>query len=374
MARIILFANTDWYLYNFRLALIKELRARGNEIILLSPPGDFQEKLKAQGFEWIPFPLSRQGINPLKEIQALMSLRRIYRQVKPDVVHHFTIKPVLYGSFVARRLKIPGVINSITGLGHVFIDAGFITRMVRFFIARMYRISLRGTQVIFENPTDRDIFMQNKFAHPNQTHLILGTGVDVEKFQPIEKTNDIPLVLFSSRLLATKGLFEFMSAIRMLKTRGLKARFAIAGTPDSGNPASISQGQLDSWRDESLAELWGWQDDMPAALAQADIFCLPSYREGVPNALLEACASGLPIVTTDVPGCRDVVQHGVNGLLVPPRDAKALAEALEALIVNPTLRSTMGNAGRQIALETFSHAHIISQNMAVYHRVINHQY
>jgi glycosyltransferase involved in cell wall biosynthesis len=370
MAKILLFANTDWYLYNFRLALIRHLRVQGHEIILLSPPGEFQDQLKAQGFAWMPFPLSRQGINPLKEIQTLVSLRRIYRQVKPDVVHHFTIKPVIYGSFIARRLKIPGIINSITGLGHVFIDPGIVTRVVRFFTAWMYRISLRGTQVIFENPTDRDIFIQNRFTTPAQTHLILGTGVDVEKFRPTEKSNAVPLVLFSSRLLATKGLFEFMDAIRILKAKGLNARFAIAGTPDPGNPASISQGQLDSWRHESLAELWGWQDDMPAALAQADIFCLPSYREGVPNALLEACASGLPIVTTDVPGCRDVVQHGVNGLLVPPQDGKSLAGALETLLNDATLRSTMGNAGRQIALEKFSHVHIISHNMAVYDRVI----
>jgi glycosyltransferase involved in cell wall biosynthesis len=374
MAKIILFANTDWYLYNFRLGLIKELRARGHEIILLSPPGDHHERLKEQGFRWLPFPLSRQGINPVNEIQTFVRLVRIYRQIRPDIVHHFTIKPVIYGSCAAHLLRVSGIINSITGLGHLFIDPGFITRILRLIAKWLYRFSLRSTQIIFENPEDRNIFIQHKFARTEQTHLILGTGVDVEKFQPTKKSNEIPLVLFSSRLLATKGLIEFVDAIRILNKKGRKARFAIAGTPDPGNPASIPQGQLDSWRHESLAELWGWQDDMPAALTKTDIFCLPSYREGVPNALLEACASGLPIVTTDVPGCRDVVKHGVNGLLVPPRDANALADALETLITNPALRSTMGKAGRQISIEKFSLSNIISQNMTVYDRVINRQY
>jgi glycosyltransferase involved in cell wall biosynthesis len=194
--------------------------------------------------------------------------------------------------------------------------------------------------------------------------------VDVEKFRPTKTINAMPLVLFSSRLLVTKGLVEFMDAIRILKQKGLKARFAVAGTPDPGNPASIHQGQLDTWKQEALAEWWGWQDDMPSTLAQTDIFCLPSYREGVPNALLEACASGVPIVTTNVPGCRDVVRHGVNGLLVPPRDSRALANALETLLTDPALRSTMGKAGREIALDQFSLSHIISQNIGVYAQML----
>lgn len=369
MAKILLFANTDWYLYNFRLALAKELRNHGHEIVLLSPPGDFQTRLQEQGFSWLPFPLSRKGTNPLAELGTLIRLIRMYQQVQPDLVHHFTIKPVIYGSMAAHLLKIQGIVNSITGLGHLFIDPGFSTRVLRGLAKWLYRFSLRGTQVIFENPEDRNTFIRNKFTSPGQTHLILGTGVDVDKFQPTQKTNDMPVILFSGRLLATKGLIEYIAAIRILKQKGLQARFAIAGTTDPGNPTSIAQGQLDSWKQEKLVEWWGWQDDMPSALAKTDIFCLPSYREGVPNALLEACASGLPIVTTDVPGCREVVQHGVNGLLVPPRNAQALAEALETLLTHAVLRSTMGKTGRQIALDQFSLSHIISQNLEIYDRV-----
>lgn len=371
MSKILLFANTDWYLYNFRLALANELRRQGHKIILLSPPGSFHERLKDAGFSWVAFPLSRQGANPFNEFITFWRLIRLYQKVQPEIVHHFTIKPVIYGSMAAHLLRIPGIINSITGLGHLFIDPGFVTRLLRGFAKWLYRFSLRGTQVIFENPEDRKTFIKNKCIKPEQSHLILGTGVDVNKFQPTQRTNAIPIVLFSGRLLATKGLTEYMDAIGILKQKGLAARFAVAGTVDPGNPASIPSEQLDSWKRSELAEWWGWQDDMPSTLAKIDIFCLPSYREGIPNALLEACASGLPIVTNDVPGCRDVVQHGVNGLLVPPREVHALAEALEALLTDPARRYTMGQAGRQLAIDRFSLTHIIIQNLEVYNHALN---
>lgn len=371
MSKILLFANTDWYLYNFRLALAKELRNQGHEIILLSPPGEFQTHLQAQGFTWLSFPLSRQGINPLSELGTLIRLTRIYRQVQPDLLHHFTIKPVIYGSLAAHLLRLPAIVNSITGLGHLFIDQSLSSRLLRTLAKGLYRLSLQHSQVIFENPEDQQVFIQNKFVQAEQSHLILGTGVDVEKFQPTQKANSNPLVLFSSRLLVTKGLNEFVGAAEFLLQKGLNARFAVAGIPDPGNPASIPASRLDSWKKTGLVEWWGWQDNMPATLAQADIFCLPSYREGVPNALLEACASGLPIVTTDVPGCRNVVKQGVNGLLVPPRNTQALAEALETLLKNPGLRSTMGQAGRKIMVEQFSSTQIIAQNLEVYARALN---
>ena len=371
MPKAILFANTDWYIYNFRLALAKELRSQGYEVVLLSPPGDFHSLLRENGFQWIPFPLSRQSTNPLGELRALWRLIRIYRQVQPVTVHHFTIKPVIYGSLAAHLLGIKGIINSITGLGHLFIDPGLMTRLIRGLAKILYRVSLRRTQVIFENPEDRDTFVQNRLLQREQTHLILGTGVDVEKFQPSTKTNNIPLVLFSSRLLITKGLLEFVEAAQHLKKRGLNARFAIAGTPDPGNPASVPHEKIDTWKRSGMVEIWSWQDDMPAALAKADIFCLPSYREGVPSALLEACSSGLPIVTTDVPGCRDVVTDGLNGLLIPPRNPQALADALEKLLASKNLRDKMGGAGRQYAIEKFSSRKIIEQTLAIYQKALS---
>ena len=370
MPKILLFANTDWYLYNFRLILARELRRQGYEVVLLSPPGDFQNLLQENGFHWIPFPLSRQGINPFSELHTVWRLLHIYRQVKPVIVHHFTIKPVIYGSLAAHILGFRGIINSITGLGHLFIDTGFVTRVIRNLAKFLYRTSLNGTQVIFENPEDRNIFIHNRLLNPEQTNLIPGTGVDIKKFQPTTRTNTTPLVLFASRLLITKGVLEFIEASQLLKKKGLKIRFVIAGTPDPGNPASISPEQIEAWKQSDAVEVWGWQADMPSTLAQADIFCLPSYREGVPSALLEACASGLPIITTDVPGCRDVVTHGINGLLVPPQDPQALADAIGTLLTDPKRRDEMGKAGRQLALDKFSLEKIIDQTLTVYQKVL----
>ena len=366
MSKIVLFANTDWYLYNFRFSLANELRAQDHEVILVSPAGSFQQLLLDDGFEWIPFPLTRQGFNPFHEFGSLIQLIRLYRKLQPDIIHHFTIKPVIYGSIAARILGLRAVINSITGLGHLFIDQGLDTRVLRTVAIWLYRFSLPHTYVIFENQEDRDIFIHRNFLKAEQTHLIMGTGVDVDKFHPGPKANDVPVVLFSSRLLITKGFLEFTEAARILKEKGLKARFAVAGTTDPGNPASLLDEQIDAWKQSDLLEWWGWQDDMPAALAQADIFCLPSYREGVPNALLEAAACGLPIVTTDAPGCRDVVTDNVNGLLVPIQNAKALADALEILIISEDIRSRMGAAGRKIAVEQFSTSKVNRETLAVY--------
>ena len=366
MPKALLFANTDWYIYNFRLALAKELQTRGNEVILVSPPGDFHKHLQASGFEWIPFSLSRQGTNPISELKTLWQLIRLYYRIKPDIVHHFTIKPVIYGSLAAHFLGIKGIINSITGLGHLFIDPGLSTRIIREFTKILYRLSLHRTQVIFENPEDQNTFIKNRFLKPEQTHLIPGTGVNVDKFPPVKSENEIPLVLFASRLLATKGLREFVEAAYILKQKGIRARFAIAGTPDPGNPASIPPEEITTWEEAGVVEIWGWQSDMPFILAQTDIFCLPSYREGVPSALLEACASALPIVATDVPGCRDVVIHDINGLLVPPQNSKALADALKKLITSPDLRDQMGKSGRHFALEKFSLDKIIQQTLDIY--------
>jgi glycosyltransferase involved in cell wall biosynthesis len=194
--------------------------------------------------------------------------------------------------------------------------------------------------------------------------------VDVERFRPTDKDNNPPIVLFSSRMLVTKGVLEYVEAISILKNKGIQARFALAGNTDDGNPASIPEEHIEAWKQSGLVEWWGWQSDMPAALARTDIFCLPSYREGVPNALLEATACGLPIVTTDTPGCRDVVAHGVNGLLVPVKNAQAIADALELLIEDPELRRRMGNAGREIAVN-FSDIKINRETLAVYNLLTN---
>ena len=362
--KIILFANTDWYLYNFRLELAKTLRTRGDEVVFLSPPGDYAAKLTGLGFRWIEFPFSRRGMNPLAELSAIYRLWLLYRREKPDLVHHFTIKCVLYGSTAAHLAGIPRIINAITGLGYVFNKGNHLLGILaRFF----YRLVLKNTQVIFQNPDDLETFIQAKLLHPTQAHLIRSSGVDLARFIPEpEKSSQPPLVILPARLLKDKGVLEFVETALLLKQRNVLARMALAGDPDPHNPTSVSPQEIQTWVTEGIIEAWGWQEKMADVYRASHLVCLPSYREGVPRSLLEAAASGRAIVTTDAPGCREVVRHGINGLLVPLRDPQALADAIQTLLENPQLRQEMGQRGREIVEKEFSSEIVIAQTLGVY--------
>lgn len=368
--RILLLANTDWYLYNFRLALAKALRARGDEILLLAPPGRYVERLETEGFRWIPIALSRRGVNPAVELATVMRLARLYRRERPDLVHHFTIKCVLYGSLAARLAGVPRVVNAITGRGFVFMDRSWRARMMRFAATNLYRTALRKSQVIFQNPEDRSAFVGAGLVTEGAIHLIRGSGVDIARFTPnIRPSGHNVRVLFASRLLRAKGIGEFVEAARIVAVRaGDAVRFVVAGEPDPGNPDTVRDGELARWRAEGIVEFLGHRDDMPALLAESDIVVLPSYYEGTPRNLIEAAAAGLPLIATDVPGCREVVRHGCNGLLVPPRDASALAAAIVQLAGNRDLRAAMGAEARRIAVAEFSQEKVIAETLGVYER------
>ncbi len=365
--KISFFANTDWYLYNFRRDLALALREQGNEVILISPAGEYSSRLQALGFRWIDFPLSRRGMNPLTELRSMTRLIRLYRLETPDLVHHFTIKCVLYGSLAARRARIRAVVNSITGLGYIFLPGGLLKKILRFFVRIWYRMVLRGSQVIFENDEDRQAFLQYGFIQPADGHLIPGVGVDTRRYAPSAFPSGPPVVLLAARLLWDKGIAEFIEAMRLLHRTGVPARFVLAGRTDTGNPASIPEAQIKAWAEEGLVEWWGWIEDMAATLAKVSIVCLPSYyREGLPTALVEAAACGRPVVTTDWPGCRDAVRDGISGYLVRERDAVSLSEALKKLIVSPGLCSKMGAAGRQLVEEKYSAEKVLTQITSVY--------
>lgn len=364
--KIILFANTDWYLYNYRLELAQALRVNGHEVVLVSPEGNFAPRLRELGFRLVPFPLSRRGINPLVEFSTLVRLIGLFHKEKPDLVHQFTIKCVLYGSLACFFTGVRSVVNSVEGLGYVFTQGIGKQTWLRGLVKLIYRLALHPTWVIVLNPDDRQYFIENHLANPRQMVLILGTGVNIRQFSPVPESEGNPLVILPARLLWDKGVGEFVEAARRLRTAGLQARFALVGDPDDGNPRSVMLTQLQDWEKEDVIEWWGWKEKMADVYAQASIICLPTYREGLPKSLIEAVACGRPIVTTNVPGCREIIQQGKNGLLVEARDVSGLAEALKYLVLNPSIRIKMGAAGRKIAEEKYSSEHIIPQIMAVY--------
>jgi len=333
----------------------------------MSPDGSYHARLEKQGLRWKCFPFSRQGKNPLQELDTLRRLRKVYQAEKPDIVHHFTIKCVLYGSIAGRICGIPRIVNAIPGLGYIFSRGGESADLLQRLVKMIYRHALRGTTVIFQNPDDQAFFIREKLVMAEQSHLIRGSGVDLERFTPQPETAGDPVVMLPSRMLWSKGIREFIEAGRILRSSGCRARFILAGAGDPGNPEAVPQSQLEAWHAQGDAEWWGWTDDTPSLYHRAHIVCLPStYGEGVPRSLVEACASGRPVVATDMPGCREVVLDGENGFLVKPRDIQGLADALRRLVDDPLLRRKMGDRGRLLAAQEFSQQKVIDETIKLY--------
>jgi glycosyltransferase involved in cell wall biosynthesis len=371
MPKILILANTDWYLFNFRIALGRFLRDEGYDVAFVSPPGEYVSLLDAEGFRWIRWNLSRKRTNPWEELDALFALTAIYRKEKPDIVHHHTIKPVIYGALAAWLTRVHRVVHSITGRGYVFLSTDLKARLLKWFVSIFYRSVLRfpNIAVIFENQFDRGYFIESGFVSESKTWLIEGVGTDPDKFTPIPESTGTPLIVYSGRMLWDKGVGLLVEAARIIKDR-LDVRVALVGMPDPGNDGSVDEGTLREWHAEGLVEWWEWRSDMPAVYQQAHIIALPTrYGEGVPTSLIEGAACGRPLVAGDIPGCHPIVQHGVNGYLVPPDDMDALVQALERLISDPELRQTMGKNSRKLVMENFTHKKINQATLAVYQHI-----
>jgi glycosyltransferase involved in cell wall biosynthesis len=368
-----LFANTDWYLHNFRLPLARELRRRGAEVVMVSPPGPYGERLRADGFRWLALAMNRRGVNPLAEWRTVHELVCIYRRERPDLAHHFTIKSVVYGSIAAQLSAVPAVVNAVAGMGHVFTGDSVLARSLRPLVRATLRFALggRSTRVIVQNPDDRDLLVDTGLAAREKVRLIRGSGVNTEVFRPAARARGGNLrVLLATRLLRDKGVREFIEAARLLKLAGVSADFLLAGASDPGNPSAVPEEQIRRCSEEGVAQALGHVEDMPALLASVDLMVLPSYREGVPRILIEAAASGLPIVTTDVPGCREIVEHELNGLRVPARDAHKLAAAIRRLIEDPEERDRFGRAGRRKVVAEFDERGVIASTLKVYDELL----
>jgi len=369
----ILFVDNDVNSFHaYRIELALGARDSGFEVHVAAPPGKAAEILRAEGLEYHPIPMTRSGLAPWKEFSTISVLFRLYRRVRPDLVHHLRLKPVLYGGLAAYGARVPAVVGLLTGLGYVFIAESRRALVMRKLVVLSCKVAFRhGNQrIVFQNPDDQGVFIQNKILPAAQTVLIKGSGVDVHTYVPTPEPEGVPVVVLASRMLRDKGVVEFVEAARELRDAGVSARFVLVGDTDPGNPTAVSAEQLRAWSDEGVIEWWGHQNDMRKVLSQSNIVCLPSLREGVPKVLIEAAACGRAIVTTDAPGCREIVREGENGLLVPIRDSKALADALRLLIESAPLRALMAAKGREIAVAEFSVERVVNETLGVYRELL----
>ncbi|VAX19809.1 Lipid carrier : UDP-N-acetylgalactosaminyltransferase / Alpha-1,3-N-acetylgalactosamine transferase PglA; Putative glycosyltransferase, partial [hydrothermal vent metagenome] len=323
-----------------------------------------------------PLNLNRSGKSPVREFLSLLEVIKLYKVEKPDIVHHVALKPVLYGAIAATLSRTPATINALAGLGHIFIAEGIRARLVRMVIKAALRLALRrkSATTIFENPDDLNLFVKMGLVKEKKAILIKSVGVDTSLFAPPTQEpsdDDVPIVLLSSRMLETKGIGDFVKAAQILKKRGANVRMVLVGSPDPHNPASIPLSQLEQWNEDGIIEYWGFKDDMVEILKSASIVVLPSfYGEGVPRSLMEAASAGKPIVTYDVPGCREIARNDINGFLVPLRDIDALAKAIFLLVDDSDLRKKMGQAGREIVKDEFSETLVNAKTMKLYYKAI----
>jgi glycosyltransferase involved in cell wall biosynthesis len=349
----------DWYFLSHRLELAREAARRGLRVTIATGPGERSADIRQAGFEHLVFPLDRRSLNVWREMQTLRALTALMRDLRPSLVHLVAAKPIMYGNIAARLAGGPPVLNAVAGLGYLYMGGGVGRRVLRAAYELTFRTLVRRrseARVLVQNPDDAQFLLERGMVKPEQLVVITGSGVDIQRFAPSPEPSGTPtVVLMHSRMLWDKGVSELVEAARQLRARGV-SNFVVrlAGDPDPHNPASIPLEQLRAWSNEGVVEWIGRSDDIPAELRRCHIACLPSYREGAPLSLLEAAASGRPIVTTDVPGCREVVHHDRNGLLVPVRDARGLADALERLILDGDLRRRLGACGRERAEREYS--------------------
>lgn len=375
MPRLLYLVNIPRFFVTHRLPLAQAARDVGYDVQVATSVYDKEnvERIRAAGFPFHPLPLRQHSTHSLHELAALSSIIRLYRDLKPDIVHQVTIKSVLYGGLAARVTGVPAVVNAITGLGYVFVAPGIKAAAIRSGATLAYRLLLRhpNARTIFQNPDDRDRFVGRGLLDSDRAVVIKGSGVDVNVFQPQPEPDGTPIVLFAGRLLWQKGVGEFVEAARRLKAMGVAACFVIAGIGETSNPAAVSPDRLEEWQRSGVIEWWGHRTDMPDVFAQSHVVCLPSsYGEGVPKVLIEAAACGRAIIATDAPGCREIARHGENGLLVPVKDTDALCAALIDLIDNPQRRQTMGQLGRQIAVDEFSLEQVNQATLEIYQTLL----
>jgi glycosyltransferase involved in cell wall biosynthesis len=372
MKTIIYFVSEDWYFCSHRLPIARKALAEGFRVIVVTKVSKYKDIIESEGFKLAPIGINRGSMNLFSELRTISTLYSYYKKYNPDIVHHVAIKPVIYGTLVARLIGSIKIVNAMAGLGFVFISNKKRVKLLRFFVHQLFRFLFnnKNSQLILQNKDDLGYFLKNKLVNNNNVTIVRGSGVDIKKFIPVEECIGIPIVMLASRMLWDKGVGEFVEAAKILKQEGVEARFVLVGDRDSENPTSIPNAQLSEWHELGVVEWWGERSNMCEVLTQAHIVCLPSYREGLPKVLLEATSCGRPIIATDVPGCREIVHNGKNGILVPIKNSNSLANAIKELIDNPEKRKSMGTNGRRLVENEFSEEIVVSQTLKVYQELL----
>lgn len=367
MKILFLYAD-DTYFWRNRLGLACEARDQGFDVVLMTPVSKYRSEIEREGIRVVPWRLSRKSINPFRELSSFLQVLRVYRRERPDIVQHETLKAIAHGGMAARLTGNKPSVNVVSGLGSIFTRPTVKMKMLRGIMEKVLAVVFgnRNSRVVCMNEDNRDVLLRSGAARGDQVSVIPGVGVCLERFAEQPEPMGVPIVLLPTRMLWEKGVREFVAAATELRGGGISARFVLAGTPDMDNPGFIPQEQLKEWERSGAVECWGQCNDMPAVYASSTIVCLPSYAEGLPNILTEAGASGRAVVTTEVPGCREVVRNEVNGLLVPPRDSKALAGGIRRLLEDSKLRRRLAAAGRQRAEREFSREKILTSTLELY--------
>ena len=369
MKRVLLVSNSAWYLHNYRRNLIQALISDGRDVHALTPPGPYADDLREAGVVWSPIPMDRKSLNPATEGLILLRCFREYRTLRPDLVHHFTSKPVLYGSVAGRWSDVPAVVNSLTGLGYLFGGTDIKVRAARRAAKPLFRYGLANPRqvTIFQHGADRQDFLDMQLISEANTRIIPGSGVDPDRFRPRQHSDHRPLVLMVSRLLWSKGVGDFVDLARHFREKDVDVRVRLVGDIDPGNPEAISAEQVKDWQRKGLIEWTGHREDVEKEFSNCSVVVLPTrYREGIPRVLLEAAASEKPVVATDVPGCWDVVYNGRNGFLFSPGDQFGFQQAVQTLLDDADLRRNMGTEGRKLVLERFAEDRITEQTLNLY--------
>ncbi len=362
--------NTSWNIFNFRLGLLKALQEEGYKIVAIAPRDAYSEKLEALGFEYHNIDINNKGTNPLEDAKLVYAFYKLYKKIAPDVLLQYTIKPNIYGSMAAGMLGIP-VISNISGLGTVFLNDSLSSKIARF----LYKIALKvPKKVFYQNTHDRELFVESNLVKAEKTDLLPGSGIDTEKFKPSEgtaKDSQKPLqFLFIARLVKDKGIVEYVRAAKQISVQRSafsvqeeqEVEFCILGAFYPGNPTAITEDEMKVWEEEESVKYLGVSDDVKSLISEADCIVLPSYREGLSRVLLEAASMAKPIITSNVPGCKEVVNDGVNGYLCEVKNVDSLAEQMKKIIMlSDKERIEMGKMGRQKVMKEFDEKLVIEK-------------